>query len=58
MNLPREEVYDQDNDEEEIPKSSFTTYLAEGDALYKNKEYHKALQSYSTVIPLYLCLYI
>ncbi|EDV21041.1 uncharacterized protein TRIADDRAFT_30804 [Trichoplax adhaerens] len=50
--MPREEVYDQDNDEEEIPKSSFTTYVAEGDALFKNKEYYKALQSYSTALEL------
>jgi len=44
--------YDEDDDEIEGPRSSFETYLSEGDALYKNKEYHKALESYSMALQL------
>lgn len=38
-----------DEDGEEHPKSSFVTYLAEGDKLYNAGEYQKALESYKTV---------
>ena len=38
-----------DEEGEDGPKSSFTTYLAEGDKLYNASEYQKALESYSTV---------
>ena len=43
------ESYDDDEDEIEGPKSSFGTYLAEGDALFKQSEFKKALASYSLV---------
>ena len=43
------ESYDDDEDEIEGPKSSFGTYLAEGDALFKQSEFKKALESYSLV---------
>jgi len=48
------ESYDDDEDEQEGPKSSFGTYLAEGDALYKQSEFKKALESYSLVHYIYL----
>ena len=41
-------MYD-DEDGDDGPKSSFTTYLAEGDKLYNAGEYQKALESYTTV---------
>ena len=40
-------MYDEEG--EDGPKSSFVTYLAEGDKLYNAGEYQKALESYSTV---------
>lgn len=40
-------MYDEEGDDG--PKSSFVTYLAEGDKLYNAGEYSKALDSYSTV---------
>ena len=43
------ESYDDDEDEIEGPKSSFGTYLAEGDTLFKQSEFKKALESYSLV---------
>lgn len=43
-------MYEDDEEQEEGPKSSFSTYLAEGDVLYKQGEYKKALDSYSLVI--------
>lgn len=39
--------YDEDDEIEEGPKSSFSTYLAEGDVLFKQGEFKKALESYS-----------
>ena len=42
-------MYDDDEEQEEGPKSSFTTYLAEGDVLFKQGEYKKALDSYNLV---------
>ena len=36
-------------DTENGPKGTFEIYRAEGDNLYKNAEYKKAIQSYSTV---------
>lgn len=42
-------MYEDDEEQEEGPKSSFSTYLAEGDVLYKQGEYKKALDSYSLV---------
>ena len=47
------ESYDDDEDEIEGPKSSFGTYLAEGDALFKQSEFKKALESYSLVSKAY-----
>ncbi|XP_031557017.1 tetratricopeptide repeat protein 25-like [Actinia tenebrosa] len=41
-----------DEEQEEGPKSSFSTYLAEGDVLYKQGEYKKALDSYSLALEL------
>ena len=41
--------YDDDDEEQEGPRSSFGTYLAEGDTLFKQSEYKKALESYSLV---------
>ena len=45
------ESYEDDDEEQEGPRSSFGTYLAEGDALFKQSEYKKALESYSLVSP-------
>ena len=42
-------MYDDDEEQEEGPKSSFTTYLAEGDVLFKQGEFKKALDSYNLV---------
>ena len=39
-----------DEEEQEGPKSSFDTYFAEGDVLFKKGEFKKALESYSLVI--------
>ena len=39
-----------DDEEQEGPKSSFDTYFAEGDVLFKKGEFKKALESYSLVI--------
>ena len=36
------------------PRGTFETYRAEGDALYKNGEYRKAIESYTTVSKLRL----
>nr|CAB3267330.1 tetratricopeptide repeat protein 25 [Phallusia mammillata] len=44
-------MYD-DEDGDEGPKSSFTTYLAEGEKLYIAGEYQKALESYSTALEI------
>nr|XP_002129888.1 tetratricopeptide repeat protein 25 isoform X2 [Ciona intestinalis] len=44
-------MYD-DEDGEDGPKSSFTTYLAEGDKLYNAGEYQKALESYTTALEI------
>ncbi len=41
--------YEDEEEEIEGPKSSFSTYLAEGDALYKQGEHKKALDSYTLV---------
>ena len=43
--------YEDEEEEIEGPKSSFSTYLAEGDALFKQGDYKKALDSYSMVRP-------
>ena len=42
-------MYD-DDDEPEGPKSSFTTYLSEGNVHFNQGEYKKALDSYTQVI--------
>ena len=47
--------YEDEEEEVEGPKSSFSTYLAEGDALFKQGEFKKALESYSMVG--FLCLH-
>nr|XP_015217704.1 PREDICTED: tetratricopeptide repeat protein 25 isoform X1 [Lepisosteus oculatus] len=42
-----------DQDEgEQGPKSSFTTYIAEGDQLYQKGEHVKAIESYTTALSL------
>ncbi|KAJ8364558.1 hypothetical protein SKAU_G00133890 [Synaphobranchus kaupii] len=42
-----------DNDEgDQAPKSSFSTYVAEGDQLYIKGEYVKAIESYTTALVL------
>ena len=43
------ESYEDEEEEQGGPKSSFSTYLAEGDALYKQGEFKKAVESYSLV---------
>ena len=43
--------YEDEEEEVEGPKSSFSTYVAEGDALYKQGEFKKANESYSLVGP-------
>ena len=43
--------YEDEEEEIEGPKSSFSTYLAEGDALFKQGDYRKALDSFSMVRP-------
>lgn len=50
------ESYDDDEDEQEGPKSSFATYLAEGDVLFKQSEFKKALESYSLVSFMFILL--
>ncbi|XP_014665347.1 PREDICTED: tetratricopeptide repeat protein 25-like isoform X2 [Priapulus caudatus] len=45
-------MYDDDIEGENGPKSSFSIYLAEGDALFKQGEYKKALESYSTALEI------
>ena len=42
-------MYDDDYDEPEGPKSSFTTYLSEGNVHFNQGEYTKALDSYTQV---------
>ena len=42
-------MYEDEEEQEEGPKSSFSTYLAEGDVLFKQGAYKKALDSYSQV---------
>jgi len=46
------ESYEDDEEEQEGPKSSFATYLAEGDTLFKQSEFKKALDSYSLALEL------
>lgn len=48
-------MYD-DDDEPEGPKSSFTTYLSEGNVHFNQGEYKKALDSYSQVQNESLCV--
>lgn len=38
-----------DTEGDQGPKSTFSTYMAEGDQLYQKGEYVKAVESYSTV---------
>lgn len=38
-----------DNEEEQGPKSTFTTYMAEGDQLFQKGEYVKAIECFSMV---------
>ena len=49
------ETYEDDEEEQEGPRSSFATYLAEGDTLFKQSEFKKALESYSLVWSCFLC---
>jgi len=44
--------YEDEEEEIEGPKSSFSTYLAEGDALFKQGDYKKALDSYSMALEI------
>ncbi len=39
----------QDDNSEGGPRGTFETYRAEGDTLYKNCAYTKAIESYTTV---------
>lgn len=49
--------YEDEEEEVEGPKSSFSTYVAEGDGLFKQGEFKKSLESYSMVGRLfYSCL--
>ncbi|XP_066498266.1 outer dynein arm-docking complex subunit 4 [Hoplias malabaricus] len=41
-----------DNEGENTPKSTFSTYMAEGDQLFHKGEYAKAIESYSTALIL------
>ncbi|XP_035611356.1 outer dynein arm-docking complex subunit 4 isoform X1 [Oncorhynchus keta] len=41
-----------DNEGDQGPKSTFSTYMAEGDQLYQKGEYVKAIESYSTALIL------
>ncbi|XP_030649491.1 outer dynein arm-docking complex subunit 4 [Chanos chanos] len=41
-----------ENEGEQGPKSTFSTYMAEGDQLYHKGEYAKAVESYSTALIL------
>ena len=50
-NFKMKDSYEDEEEEVEGPKSSFSTYLAEGDALFKQGDYRKALESYSLVRP-------
>lgn len=45
-------MYEDEEEQEEGPKSSFTTYLAEGDVLFKQGEYKKSLDSYNLALEL------
>jgi len=38
-----------DNEEDQGPKSTFTTYMAEGDQLFQKVEYVKAIECFSMV---------
>lgn len=46
-------MYD-DDDEPEGPKSSFTTYLSEGNVHFNQGEYKKALDSYTQVFSAFI----
>ncbi|TRY59838.1 hypothetical protein DNTS_035260 [Danionella cerebrum] len=41
-----------DNEELQVPKSTFTTYLAEGDQLFNKGEYVKAIECFTTALNL------
>ncbi|XP_073793714.1 outer dynein arm-docking complex subunit 4 isoform X3 [Danio rerio] len=41
-----------DNEEGQGPKSTFTTYMAEGDQLFQRGEYVKAVESFTTALTL------
>ncbi|KAL0197965.1 hypothetical protein M9458_006505, partial [Cirrhinus mrigala] len=41
-----------DNEESQGPKSTFSTYVAEGDQLFQKGEYVKAIESFSTALSL------
>lgn len=43
-----------DSERDQGPKSTFTTYMAEGDQLYHKGEYLKAIESYTTVKQMYM----
>ena len=47
---------DDEASEEGGPKSSFEVYRAEADMLFKNGQYRKAIESYSTVSDLATCI--
>ena len=42
-------MYGDDEDNGALSKQSFPIFMAEGDVLFKQGEYKKALESYSTV---------
>ncbi|XP_077997219.1 outer dynein arm-docking complex subunit 4-like isoform X2 [Glandiceps talaboti] len=45
-------MYEDEEGSEEQPKSSFSIYVAEGDVLFKQGEYKKALESYNTALEI------
>lgn len=44
-----------ENGEKEGPKSTFATYIAEGEQLFHKGQYVKAIESFSTVSRFYIC---
>ncbi|XP_002739664.1 outer dynein arm-docking complex subunit 4-like [Saccoglossus kowalevskii] len=45
-------MYEDEDGSEELPRSSFSIYVAEGDVLFKQGEYKKALDSYNTALEI------
>ncbi|PIK43821.1 putative tetratricopeptide repeat protein 25 isoform X2 [Apostichopus japonicus] len=45
-------MYESEGQSEGLPKSSFPIYVAEGDVLFKQGEYEKAVESYTTALEI------